>query len=136
MVEKKMKSDNNIILRKFKKNKIPLHKSKLKGMDSIEFYENFKNFIKKQKNKVKFEVLPASYIQEYVSFFHYLISYLIFFGKCTKKELPFYILGNFRKKLLSEEHFCRNQVLVYYLKKYFDIEESQKIDILELYENL
>ena len=136
MIIKDSKSDDNVILTKFKKSKVPLQKTKTQETRNMHFSESFKNYIKKQKNNIKLEVLPASYLQEYVSFFYYLFSFLIYFGKFTKKELPFYILDNFRKKLLSEEHLCRNQVVVYYLKKYFDIEESQKIDMIELYENL
>ena len=136
MTNNDSRSDNSVILTKFQKSKISFQKTQTQEMRYSQFSENFKAFLKKRKNNIKLEVLPASYLEKYVSLFYYLVSFFSYFRKYTKKELPFYILGNFRKKLLSEEHFCRNQVLVYYLKKYFDIEESQKIDIIELYENL
>ena len=48
----------------------------------------------------------------------------------------FFVLNQFRQKLLGEEHIFRNNIILYHLEKYFNIKEIQKVDILELFENL
>ena len=48
----------------------------------------------------------------------------------------FLILSKFREKLLGEVHMFRTNIFLYHLEKYFNIKETQKIDIFELYENL
>ena len=71
--------------------------------------------------------------------FDYLFSiknYMISFFCIKRPKNYFFILKNFRKKLLSEEHFFRSQKYLYLFEKYFDLKESKKIDIIELYKNL
>ena len=56
---------------------------------------------------------------------------------CYKKPRHYYLtLTMFRKKLLSEEHFFRTHNYLYLFEKCFDLQESKKIDIIELYKNL
>ena len=56
---------------------------------------------------------------------------------CYKRPKSYYsVLSRFRTKLLSEEHFFRTHNYLYLFEKCFDIQESQKIDIIELYKNL
>ena len=77
--------------------------------------------------------MSDSYLAKYTSFFYYLISFL---GRPNKKGKLFYILTSFRKKLLSEEHFFKAHIYLYYLEKYFDINDAKKIDIAKLYNYL
>lgn len=56
---------------------------------------------------------------------------------CYKEPRNYYkTMENFRKKLLSEEHFFRTHNYLYLFEKYFDLQESKKKDIIELYKNL
>jgi hypothetical protein len=56
---------------------------------------------------------------------------------CYKEPRNYYIsMENFRKKLLSEEHFFRTHNYLYLFEKSFELQESKKIDIIELYKNL
>jgi hypothetical protein len=56
---------------------------------------------------------------------------------CYKEPINYYLtMENFRKKLLSEEHFFRMNNYLYLFEKYFDLQESKKIDIIELYKHL
>ena len=52
------------------------------------------------------------------------------------RKRGFLVLNKFREKLLGEEHLFRTNIFLYHLEKYFNIKETQKIDIFELYENL
>ena len=58
-----------------------------------------------------------------------------FLGNEHKKR-GFAVLTRFREKLLGEEHSFRTNIFLYHLEKYFNIKETEKIDIYELYENL
>jgi hypothetical protein len=46
------------------------------------------------------------------------------------------MLNQFRLKLLGEEHLFKSNIILYHIEKYFNIKEIQKVDILELYNNL
>jgi hypothetical protein len=48
----------------------------------------------------------------------------------------FYVLDKNMKKLISEEHLYKSNIISYYLEHYFDIKEEKKIDLIELYKNL
>ena len=97
------------------------------------FSGNLENFLVFKKRDIKLEPMAGSYLAKHISFYYYLSS---LFWKKGKKGRSFNILNKFRKKLLSEEHIFRAHVFLYYLEKYFDIEETQKVDITELYSYL
>ena len=63
------------------------------------------------------------------NFFFYVIKY-------KKKSNIYFILNQFRLKLLGEEHLFKSNIILYHIEKYFNVREIQKVDILELYENL
>ena len=46
------------------------------------------------------------------------------------------LINIFRLKLLSEEHLYRNHINLYLIQKIFQIDDSYKFDINELYYNL
>ena len=99
-----------------------------------KFSGNFEQFLGLKKKNIKLEeAMSDSYLAKYTSFFYYLISFL---GRPNKKGKLFYILTSFRKKLLSEEHFFKAHIYLYYLEKYFDINDAKKIDIAKLYNYL
>lgn len=54
---------------------------------------------------------------------------------CNKKNNAVYMLEKFRKKLISEEHFFKSNIYLYLFEKSFTL-NSQKFDIVQLYENL
>jgi hypothetical protein len=84
------------------------------------------------KRNLVYEKTNLEDINKCFSFLKYINS-----SFCYKRERKFYyILNNFRQKLLSEEHFFKTQNSIYLFEKYLDIQESQKIDIIELYKNL
>ena len=128
----KSEINNNIIdipqNAKNKKQKVYFYNKNYK-----QFSDNFLKFISVKKRNIKLEALPASYLRKNTTFCHFLGS---LGGKNTKFGKPFYIINKFREKLLSEEHFFRTHVFIYYLEKYFDISESDKIDITELFNYL
>ena len=71
-------------------------------------------------------------INHFFNMSNYLVSCL-----CYKKPKKYFnTLQNFRKKLLSEEHFFKTQNNLYLIEKCFDLRESKIIDIVELYKNL
>jgi hypothetical protein len=84
------------------------------------------------KRNFVYEKTNIEDINKFSSFLKYINS-----SFCYKREKKFYyVLNNFRQKLLSEEHFFKTQNSIYLFEKYLDIQESQKIDIIELYKNL
>ena len=96
----------------------------------------FKNILEKFFNHKKrtfiYENITAEEIKKYFSFMKFIYSHFCF----QKAKMYHYILDKFRKKLLSEEHFFRTHNYLYLFEKCFDIQESKKIDIIELYKNL
>ena len=105
------------------------------GVNNIKkFSGNFEQFIGMKKKSIKLEeTISDSYLAKYNSFFNYLISFL---GRANKKGRLFYILTKFRQKIISEEHFFKTHLFLYYLGKYFNIDETKKIDITKLYSYL
>ena len=99
----------------------------------IRFSQNLSKFINEKRQKIKVPDLSKRYLKKYTSFSDYIIS--IICPKANRGKV-FYIINKFRKKLISEEHLFNNQIFIYYLEKYFDINESEKIDFMELYNYL
>ena len=93
------------------------------------------------KNKLKLEIAEPkdglgfnqNYLNQKTNIFEFLKSLFI----CGKRNVnKISLISNFRLKLLSEEHLYRNQINLYLIQKIFQIEESYKFDINELYHNL
>ena len=101
--------------------------------DYTHFSQNLTKFISNKKNNIKLESVSTKDLENYTTPFYFLIS---LFSKKSKIGKTFYIINKFRKKLLSEEHIFRTHIILYYFEKFFDIIESEKIDITELYNYL
>ena len=105
-----------------------------KGNDDYgHFSQNLNKFISEKKQNIKLESIPTKYLEKYISPCYFLIS---LFTKKSRIGKIFYIIKKFRKKLLSEEHIFRTHIFLYYFKQFFDVMESEKIDITELYNYL
>ena len=119
---------NGLRNKKFFKQK----REELINFEDNNFSKELKEFINKKNNLFKVEPLNVKITSKFINFFYFML----FLFKFKRKSKIFFILNAFRQKLLSEEHIFRTNVILYHLEKYFNIKEIQKIDILELYENL
>ena len=108
------------------------HESDKENCYYYQFSNHLKEFINQKRKTFKTEPLNEEILQKFITFFNYLMS---FTGNEYRKR-AFEVLSTFREKLLGEEHFFRLNIFLYHLEKYFNIKETAKIDILELYENL
>lgn len=108
------------------------HESDKNNNIYYQFSQQLKEFINHKRKTFKIEQLNEKILKKYITFFNYLMS---FTGNEYRKR-GFEVLNRFREKLLSEEHLFRINIFLYHLEKYFNIKETDKIDILELYENL
>ena len=111
---------NNIINKK--KNRIHMK----------NFNEKLNKFINEKNQSFKVEPLNAKITSKLINFF----DFLLYLAKFKHRNQIFFILNQFRQKLLGEEHIFRTNIILYHLEKYFDIKEIKKIDIMELYDNL
>jgi len=98
----------------------------------FNFSNQLKEFFVQKQKTFKIEPLNEKILNRFITFYNYLFSIT---GNFQKKRI-FYILDKFRKKILGEDHVFRTNLFLYQLKKYFNIKESEKVDIYELYENL
>ena len=98
----------------------------------FKFSHYLKEFLNHKKKNFKLEPLNEKIVNKYISFLNYIMSFL---GNEHRKR-GFAVLTRFREKLLGEEHLFRTNIYLYHLEKYFNIKETEKIDIYELYENL
>jgi hypothetical protein len=93
------------------------------------------------KNKLKLEIPEdkdglnqnTNILIRKINFFEFFKSLFICNNKSSNKIS---LIHKFRLKLLSEEHLYRNHINLYLIQKIFQIEESYKFDIKELYYNL
>ncbi len=108
------------------------HGSDKENNDYYQFSHQLKDFLYHKRKTFKKETLNEKILDKYLTFFNYLMSYT---GNKFRNR-GFLILSKFREKLLGEEHMFRTNNFLYHLEKYFNIKETQKIDIFELYENL
>ena len=97
-----------------------------------QFSTQIKNYFKYKDKILNEEPLNPNITSHYITFCNYLMS---FFRHQHKKRI-FFVLNNFRKKILSEEHIFRANTILFLLEKYFDIKEFKKVDILDIYESL
>jgi hypothetical protein len=117
-------------------------------LEKVEIYDNERNNIT-DEDVIYLKILFQKYFQykkknfiyerttlEEVNKFFSLKKY-IYSPFCDKRAKRYhYIMDKFRVKLLSEEHFFRTHNYLYLFEKCFDLQESKKIDIIELYKNL
>jgi hypothetical protein len=108
------------------------HDSDKNNSAYYQFSHQLKEFLHYKRKSFKIEPLNEKILNKYLTFFNYLMS---FTGNEFRKR-GFLVLNKFREKLLGEEHLFRTNIFLYHLEKYFNIKETQKIDIFELYENL
>ena len=105
-------------------------------LESQNIYSHFNSHLKEYFNQRNKSLRPESVdfitTSKYLNFFYFLLS---LFNHPEKKRV-FFILDEFRKKLLGEEHLLKSYTILFYLEKYFDIKEDKKLDIIDLYENL
>ena len=99
---------------------------------TIQFSSQINDYFRYKNKNLKTEPLNSSVTSQFISFYNFIMS---FFNHQYKKRI-FFVLKIFRKKVLSEEHIFRSNIILYHLEKYFDIKETKKIDVLDLYENM
>jgi len=92
----------------------------------------FQKYFQHKKKTFIYERTTIEEINKFFSFKKYIYSPF-----CNKRAKRYhYVMDKFRVKLLSEEHFFRTHNYLYLFEKCFDLQESKKIDIIELYKNL
>ena len=97
-----------------------------------KFDDELREFIIKKNKTFKVEPFNINITAKFMNlynFFFYVIKY-------KKRSNIYFILNQFRLKLLGEEHLFKSNIILYHIEKYFNVREIQKVDILELYENL
>jgi hypothetical protein len=97
---------------------------------------HFRNVLQKyflhKKNSFIYEKMKLEQIDKYYNFVKYFASLI-----CYRVPKNYYSTFRiFREKLISEEHIFRAYNCLYLFEKCFDIQDPQKIDIIELYKNL
>ena len=105
------------------------------NMMDKEIY-HFRNVLQKyflhKKNSFMYEKLKLDQIDKHYNFIKYFASLI-----CYRVPKNYYSTFRiFREKLISEEHIFRAYNCLYLFEKCFDIQDPQKIDIIELYKNL
>ena len=103
-------------------------------MNKEAFY--FRNLLQKyflhKKNSFIYEKMKLEQIDKHYYFARYFASLF-----CYRIPKNYYsIFRIFREKLISEEHIFRAYNCLYLFEKCFEIQDPQKIDIIELYRNL
>ena len=91
------------------------------------------------KSKLKLEInepkddFNQSLLNKKTDFYEFFKSLFV----CRRKNMnKIGLINIFRLKLLSEEHLYRNHINLYLIQKIFQIDDSYKFDINELYYNL
>jgi hypothetical protein len=124
---------NNItIYSKNKNRRNTLKKQNEELLENSTFALELKDFINRKKKLIKIEPLNPDITSHFINFFYFIL----FLFKFRRKSDIFYILDSYRQKLLGEEHIFRSNIILYHLERYFNIQEIQKVDIMELYEKL
>ena len=104
--------------------------------ENQNIYSHFNSHLKEYFNQRNKNLRPESIdfptTSRYLNFPYFLLS---LFNHSEKKRV-FFILNEFRKKLLAEEHLLKNYIVLFYLERCFDVKEDKNLDIIDLYENL
>ena len=131
-----LKNQNESFKYSFNNRSSKVDLSNITFKESQNLYSHFNSHLKEyfnQRNKnLKPESIDFETTSRYLNFSDFLLSLF----KYPEKKRVFFILNEFRKKLLGEEHLLKSYIILFYLEKYFDIKEDKKLDIIDLYENL
>ena len=143
-------SKSNLFTKKFldfrNSTKLNESHSKFKKSNKNDNKNSNKNENKKRnsknKNKMSLTIRKSCYhfdnssINEFLCSSDYfsLLEYISTLF-CKKKNNAIYILEKFRKRLISEEHLFKSNIYLYLIEKSFTL-DSQKFNIVQLYENL
>ena len=107
-------------------------RSKVIDEDVIYLKILFQKYFQYKKRNFIYERTTLEEVNKFFSLKKYIYSPF-----CDKRAKRYhYVMDKFRVKLLSEEHFFRTHNYLYLFEKCFDLQESKKIDIIELYKNL
>ena len=121
---------NSSMLEKIKIN--DNERSNVTDEDIIYLKILFQKYFQHKKKSFIYERTTLQEVNKFFSFKKYIYSPF-----CDKRAKRYhYVMEKFRFKLLSEEHFFRTHNYLYLFEKCFDLQESKKIDIIELYKNL
>ena len=96
------------------------------------FSNELNEFIKEKNKSFNVEPLNIKITTKLINFLYFLF----YVAKFKRKNQVFFILNQFRQKILGEEHIFKTNIIFYHLEKYFNIKEIKKVDIMELYQNL
>ena len=96
------------------------------------FEKELNEFIRRKNKAFKVEPFNIKITTKYMNF----INFFFYVLNIKRKNTIYFILNQFRLKLLGEEHLFKSNIILYHIEKYFNIKEIQKVDILELYNNL
>ena len=149
--EKKNEKKDKINEKNEKNRKPDLKKirKKPKSLEKNEFHFGFSNnnmmdkeihyfryllqkYFHHKKKSFIYEKMKLEIIDKQFNIIKYLASFL-----CYRAPRNYFLTFRiFREKLLSEEHVLRAYNCLYLFEKCFDIQDPQKIDIIELYRNL
>ena len=132
--EKKENPDVNIIKSQSNKHNFrlnfPLHDRLDK--DILDFKNILKKYLDYKRRYLIYEKMNPDKIVHIFNMKNYFTAFL-----CKKeKNNVFFVLQNFRTKLLSEEHFFKIQNSLYLIEKCFGLKETRKFDVVELFKNL
>ena len=143
------KNEKNIHIEKSKKPDLKKIRKKPKSIEKNDFHfgfsnnnmmdkeiYHFRNILQKyflhKKNSFIYEKMKLEQIDKHYNFVKYFASLI-----CYRVPKNYYSTFRiFREKLISEEHIFRAYNCLYLFEKCFDIQDPQKIDIIELYKNL
>ena len=132
--EKKRFKSQRISKKSFNKNyfQFGTNNNNLIDNDILNFKILLRKYFNYKKKNFLYEKMTVDKINHFFTNGNYIASLF-----CYKEPINYYLtMENFRKKLLSEEHFFRMNNYLYLFEKYFDLQESKKIDIIELYKHL
>lgn len=131
-----LKNQNESFKYSFNNRNSKVDLSNITFKESQNLYSHFNSHLKEyfnQRNKnLKVESIDYQTTSRYLNFSDFLLSLF----RHPEKKRVFFILNEFRKKLLGEEHLLKDYIISFYLEKYFDVKEDKKLDIIDLYENL
>ena len=105
--------------------------NKKKDFLYYQFMYQLQEYFYHKNSELITEPLNQIIISRFITFCNYLMS---FTGHIKKKRI-FFILNKIREKIISEENLFKTKINLYHLERYFNIRDTEKIDILELYNN-
>lgn len=131
-----LKNQNESFKYSFNNRNSKVDLSNITFKESQNLYSHFNSHLKEYFNQRNKNLRPESIDFETTSRYLNFPDFLLSLFKHPEKKRVFFVLNEFRKKLLGEEHLLKSYIILFYLEKYFDIKEDKKLDIIDLYENL